>query len=86
MRHASDPTPPGSAIVQSGIEPQSWGGHGEPSAVSIVIDELSEAMPLCAGTNNIATSSSKSPKVRITTITHAFHFSEGASRHKLLNG
>ena len=86
MRQESEPTPLSSAIVQSGIEPQSWDGHGEPSAISIVIDELSEAMPLCAGTINIATSSSKSPKVRTTSIIHGSHFSEDASRHKLLNG
>ena len=43
-------------------------------------------MPLCAGTINIATSNSNSPKVRAINIEQSFHFSEGVSRHKLLNG
>lgn len=46
------------------MEPQSCGGHGEPSAISIIVDEVSDAMPLCDGTINIATNTSKSPKVR----------------------
>lgn len=50
--------------MQSGMEPQSCGGHGEPSAISIIVDEVSDAMPLCDGTINIATNTSKSPKVR----------------------
>ena len=51
-------------MVQPAIALQSLGGQGEPSAVSIIIDELSDAMPLCAGTINIATNNSTSPMIR----------------------
>ncbi len=71
--------------MQFGIDPQSCGGHGEPSAISIIIDELSDAMPLCAGTINIDTSNSKRPKVRITAIEGRSHCSKRVSRHKLLS-
>ena len=66
--YTKEPNPPGNAIVQFGIDPQSCGGHGEPSAISIIIDELSDAMPLCAGTINIDTSNNKRPKVRMIAI------------------
>ena len=86
-RANSAPTP-GSAILQSGIVAQSFGGQGDPSAISIIGEALNvtDAAAKCTGAPISATSSKKSPRVRKKSITRWFHFSEGVSRHKLLNG
>ena len=61
-RANSAPTP-GSAILQSGIVAQSFGGQGDPSAISIIGEALkvTDAAAKCNGVPISATSKTKSP-------------------------